>query len=298
MVQRLRQILVATDLSREAGLALERAGRLAQEHGARLTLVHVAPATGRRAARSDRILRAVIPQLHSVVAETAAKLGRAFQIRCASVLARGEPAALIARTARRFEAELIVLGAHGSASVLDQVIGTTADRVLRLSAAPVLVVRTHARVAYAEVLVPSDDSPAAHAAARFAARAFPTGRFLMLAVVNAPFEGFLMRYGADAQLLAAHRRSTAREAEARLRALAAQAGIAERASLRVERGYVPAQILRRAGELGDGVIAMGAYGRNPLAAKLLGGVSVRVAAGAPCDVLLVRPARRARGATH
>jgi nucleotide-binding universal stress UspA family protein len=292
MATRLRRILAATDFSHAADRALHRAARLAHEHCARLALVHVMDVPGSRAAlwgRTDaRLLRKLKEAAHRRLKAAAAALSREHGVRVAATVERGQPAQRIALRARRFGADLVVVGAHGAYSLLDPVLGTTAQRILRLAREPVLIARTAPRAPYREVLLPCDGSPSSRAAAGFARAAFPGARYVLANVANVPFEGFLTRGGSDRRSLERYRREFQRQAEARLRALAADAGLGENWTLRLRRGYVPGQILQLAQDLERGVIVMGAYGHHPLAATLLGSVSARVAAEAPCDVVLVK----------
>lgn len=296
MHERLQLILAATDFSPPAALALQRAARLAREHDARLVLLHAvdpgAPRLAQARIRAGELYRGLLHEVRERLGEAATALEREYSIRTQVAIEQGAAAQRLARAAQRLRADLIVVGAHGRHALLDAVLGTTAQRVLRLARQPVLIVRTHSRAPYEEVLLPCDESPSAEAAVRLAQIAFPRARCILLNVANAPFEGMLAVGGADRHDLARYRRETRHRAEARLRALAAGTGLAERSSIRVVRGYVPGQVLRLAKDLQHGLIVMGAYGRSPLAALLLGSVSAHVAAEAPCDVLLVKATRR------
>ena len=57
-------------------------------------------------------------------------------------LAPGNPAATIAEAARAVGAELVVLPSHGHTGLLRLALGSVAERVVRLSPCPVLVLRS------------------------------------------------------------------------------------------------------------------------------------------------------------
>ena len=57
------------------------------------------------------------------------------------LILNGEPAEIIVRTAKEQNCDLIVMGTHGHGGITDVLIGSTAKRVVRQSAIPVLVIR-------------------------------------------------------------------------------------------------------------------------------------------------------------
>jgi nucleotide-binding universal stress UspA family protein len=62
----------------------------------------------------------------------------------------------------------------------------------------------------------------------------------------------------------------------------------QRVDTQVEEGYVPESILQKAEKLGADLIVMGSRGLSNIRAFLLGSVSRRVVAHAPCSVLVVK----------
>jgi CPA2 family monovalent cation:H+ antiporter-2 len=304
MLAKLRHILVPTDFSHAADLALHRAAQIAREHRARIALVHAIDVPSWRSGLWVRPTARQLQDLERAARQrlksTAASISRQYGIRALAAVERGHPARQIAIRAQRFGTDLIVLGAHGAHSVLDTVLGTVAQQVLRLAHEAVLIVRTVPRAPYREVLLPCDGSPSSRAAVRFARLAFPDAHYVLANVVNVPFEGFLTRGGTDQKTLERYRHEFQQQASTRLRALAVEAGLGEKWTLRLRRGYVPGQILDMAQDLVRGVIVMGAHGYHPIAAMLLGSVSSHVASEAPCDVMLVKEGAigvRGRGQT-
>ena len=174
----MQRILAASDFSTRSQRAVRRAGLLAQQNGAELTLLHVVdddqPAHLVELERSEagRILNeqiASVPELRGVACRFVVTMGDAFDA--------------ILRTAETTSADLIVMGAHRRQLLRDIFVGTTIERVVRMGSHPVLMVNMEAAHPYARVLAAVDMSDAS-------ARAMKSARSL----------GFL----ADAHLCVVH----------------------------------------------------------------------------------------------
>jgi len=147
-----RRILVAIDGSETAQLALEQALRLARDQQARVRIMHalesvqflVSMAGGYpfdasalvASMRTDgaRLLEQALAQAHKagVDAETALVEGEAPMDRTATI---------IVQEARRWDADLIVLGTHGRRGIDRVVLGSVAEALVRVAHTPVLLVR-------------------------------------------------------------------------------------------------------------------------------------------------------------
>lgn len=285
-----RMILVATDFSRSAASAVRRAVQIARTTGARLELMHVlAPKP-----TSWTAIRGVLG-LDSVdmTGDATDRLREAVGRICAehalpveTHLAEGKAHAEIAARASAISADLVVVGAHGEHIVLDVLIGTTAQRVQRLSAAPVLVVRQAPCNRYEQVLLATDFSPASMAAARMALRFFPAATFHILHAFDTPFESRL-----DDGAVEDNRQQMGDHARRELESFIRAAGLEGRTgSVRVQHGYAPTRIKERAAELDADLVVLGTQGNSWLALGFLGSVSEHVAAESSSDILLVRPA--------
>jgi nucleotide-binding universal stress UspA family protein len=70
-------------------------------------------------------------------------VGRARKagVRATAVLLDGTPHEQVPRAARRARADLIVIGTHGRTGMSKLLLGSVAERVLRMSPCPVLTVR-------------------------------------------------------------------------------------------------------------------------------------------------------------
>lgn len=125
---RVRSVLAPVCLRDYAAVGLELAAETARALGARLTILHVAAGADAKKEASRRLDRAV--------ALLPAELREA--LRPAAVVTVGEPAAEIAAEAVRHD--LVVLVARRKGFLTELWTGTTAERVLRRSRAPVMTV--------------------------------------------------------------------------------------------------------------------------------------------------------------
>jgi nucleotide-binding universal stress UspA family protein len=146
-----KRILVAVDGSATSERALEEGIRLAVEQRARLRLVHVVdeltakgdvPATPGdfwKAARKvgERILESARERAVREGIEPETSL---LEIRSFGSLVRRVPN-LIVEEARRWPADLIVIGTHGRRGLSKILLGSVADGVVRTSGTSVLLIR-------------------------------------------------------------------------------------------------------------------------------------------------------------
>lgn len=130
-LEKVRMILAPVNFEPYAAIGLAQAAEIAQVFGARLTVLHVvdAPVYGGAGA-----LKAARHMLADVVNRLPAAARAATKPK--TVLAVGKPAEQIANAARA--ADLVAIVAHRRSFLGDALLGTTAQRVLRLCQTPVL----------------------------------------------------------------------------------------------------------------------------------------------------------------
>ncbi len=138
------KILLAVDDSAVAAKAIRRMAKLAKElkHAPQVSVLHVVPRLSRAAEKefgkagpgryydgqSEAVLKTLRPQL--------GRAGLAFEERKAI----GDPAPTILAEARAAKADMIVIGSHGKGALKSLLIGSVTQKVIALSALPVLVV--------------------------------------------------------------------------------------------------------------------------------------------------------------
>jgi nucleotide-binding universal stress UspA family protein len=132
----MRRFLLGVDFSERSARAEDQALLLAVRAGAALSAVHVIDGD-----LPERMAGAAIEEARDRSKELVER-GRAAGVACQLTTARGEPPIELHNVARGLGADLIILGAHRISPHRNAFIGTTADRILRASLDPVLVVRS------------------------------------------------------------------------------------------------------------------------------------------------------------
>jgi nucleotide-binding universal stress UspA family protein len=139
----IRHILVPTDFGPAANAALEQALDLARGLGAKITLLHVAwvaPSTSTACAEDFTFPVRDLEDKARNALESAAARARATHTKVETLLAGGEVWQTILTAAHDRGADLVVMGTHGRRGLPRFLIGSVAERVVRLSTIPVLVV--------------------------------------------------------------------------------------------------------------------------------------------------------------
>jgi nucleotide-binding universal stress UspA family protein len=138
-----QHVLVATDFSDCSARAVELAVALAERFDAALTLVHTwqVPVSSYGAALylpgdlASAIEAAALAQLASTGEAVKARLPRAT-----TTLRQGEAWQEILAAAESAHADLIVVGTHGRQGLTRALLGSVAEKVVRLASVPVLSV--------------------------------------------------------------------------------------------------------------------------------------------------------------
>lgn len=278
-------ILVGTDGRDATDAALDVAARLAERDALPLELLAVAEPVDiydrglglnpyhdtLTNARMQRLRAVVLEQMERTLGDATGWAAH-FQI--------GQPARLIAQTARLRHAALIVVGL-GRHRVADRLFGNeVALQVMRQACAPVLAVAPDAPAAPRTVLVAMDFSPASITVARAALQVLGGQGRLIIAHVKPEAEEMrgdprwddIYLRGVDALF---------DDLGARL-----QPSPGVELAARVLCGDVARELLTLGAVEHADLIAMGQRGHARLAAMLLGSTTTKLARGASCSVLV------------
>ncbi|MDE0206927.1 MAG: universal stress protein [Candidatus Tectomicrobia bacterium] len=128
-------ILVPMDFSAGSEQALTAATGLARQFRARLTLIHAA-----HAADEFEMFRRMVEPAWQREMEARRKRVEEAAVPVDTIMTRGVAAQTIVETARGKGVDLIVMGTHGRTGLRHMLIGSVAERVVRLAPCPVMVV--------------------------------------------------------------------------------------------------------------------------------------------------------------
>jgi universal stress protein A len=140
-----RRILVATDFAESAEQAFACAVQLARRHGSELMLLHVyidLPAYPEITAGQVEAIYEEQRGWIEAALERRARRARGEGLLARALLRTGPAASTIAQTAKEESADLVVVGTHGRAGLDRLILGSVAERVVRLAPCPVLVIKS------------------------------------------------------------------------------------------------------------------------------------------------------------
>jgi nucleotide-binding universal stress UspA family protein len=264
-------VLAVGDLTAAGTNAAWRAALVARDLGAPLRLLQP-PAASPQQEASFAQLAAQIRHRVGVAAQVQALVGDFLQ---AAVQAARE-------------AQLLVIATRRGNPLRALLLGTQAERLIRLCRAPVLVVKRAARASYRRVLVPVDlgeDAPAVIAAA---ARLSRDPRMEVLHAVAPPRPLGLRVPGMPEAALRLQRSGEAAHARAALDEVIGAAGATERGVRpAVTVGDAAATVLAREQAMRAELVVIGKRTRGLLADFFLGDVTQRVLAASRADVLVL-----------
>lgn len=282
-----RTILVATDFSTRSDRALRRAVLLAKDIHARVQLVHVIDND-----QPDRIVKAERVAATDILNEQARTIVARDGLDCDALIVEGDPFQGITRTADDVNADLVMIGPHRRQAFKDVFVGTTAERVVRVSHRPVLMANGVPAGPYRHALVAVDFSPCSADALR-AVYSLGIGQSIAVSVVHA-FDALgtsvMMRGSVDADRVADYLDGEQESASRKLDTFLSDTGIEPvgRFVRKVDTSAANA-IADAALEASADLIVVGTKGRSGLANLLLGSVAQQVLRTATLDVLAVPP---------
>jgi universal stress protein A len=148
----LKKILVTTDLSPFSLAALEYAASFGTLYTSKIFLLHVMEGKeghhGKDPAspRSEQDARMALDEF--------VRMNVPSQIRLSPVVRHGAPAEEIKLFAHEEGIDLIVMASHGRTGLRHMLMGSVAERVVRLCSVPVLIVKPHP---FREIMIQNED---------------------------------------------------------------------------------------------------------------------------------------------
>jgi nucleotide-binding universal stress UspA family protein len=295
----IKKILCAIDRSPSSLQAFGYALALARWQSARLNLLEVIeealPPGVNRAPTSDGVPNETRTTLERDLRRVLTAR-RASDVKVEISLRNGNVVQEILAQAKTSRPDLMVIGSHGRGGIQRLVLGSVAEKVLRLATCPVLTVRRGVRLVrrsrspFATILCPTDFSAAANKAVAYAKRLAQEAdaKLILMTAVEWPF-GDEVTSGAVAEL----QKSIASNAsDALTRLLPRPASNGPRAQAIVAVGKASAAIVKVARARSVDLIVMGVSGRGALDVAILGSTTHHVIREGAWPVLTVRTGKR------
>lgn len=283
------RILAATDFSKDAANAVERAAMLAAEHGTQLRLLHVVSEPSviqlRAGLRSGTdVERLLVTDARRSMEKLAGEVQARHSVTIIQQIEVGSIVDTVLLAMRH--SDLLVVGPRGLHPAQSLFIGSMAERLLRRAVCPMLVVRSAPRTRYARVLIPVDFSSHSLAAIAFAQLLTPGAARQVMHSFECPFEGQLRMAGVQQSIIEEYRQEAAVDARKSMEELLASAPQKAMRST-IDYGDPREVIIATAERQAADLIVIGKRGRALLEEHFLGGTTRAVLAGASCDVAVV-----------
>jgi nucleotide-binding universal stress UspA family protein len=299
----MKRILVGTDFSPESHQALAHALRIARRLDATLLLAHagtvIEPTAAALAPES-----AVLVEYQKIVAEheveNRTRLGelvrevRAQGVRAEEHLIEGFADTALRDAAEALDADLVVIGTHGRTGLKRFLLGSVAERVVRLCRRHVMVARPTGLeeagpdTTYRRILVPTDFGPLAESVFEVAVSLLePSGTIELFHSWHLPLSTTMVPGRVGEAALEPVRISIEEGARAKAQALIDRhPAAAPRVTITVF-NESPARAISERAEQGHDLIVMGGHGHRGLSRWILGSVAEATVRHAPCSVLVV-----------
>jgi universal stress protein E len=279
------RLLVATDLLPRSEFAIDRAGLLADELEAELSLLHVvSPVSSERVL--EQSLQIAIGRMKSRVRSPLWRTRTVPDV----VVRAGNPARVILDTIAREEPDLLIVGPHERRGVVDALQGTIIEKVVSARRCPVLVVQQSANVNYRSALLALDAANGSRAAVRAAERLVLRDGVEVAAIhaCASPDHAVLHLPGTEVAAVALPTDCSPGTASAAMRELLEQESAdPKRYELIVANGNPLPTIMRAIASRQPDLLVVGTRGDGRMRRAVLGSVANQVLKLAPCDMLIV-----------
>lgn len=286
-------VLAAVGLFPQDGPVLARAAEVARAHKAKLTVVHVIERLSVLELSSINLLQMQQQMENSsralVEAAVASHVVARSELDIDIVIESGIPSQQISRIAKETHADLIVMRAHQKRSIIEKIIGSTTDRLIRTSTVPVLVVKRPATQEYQRIVVCVDRADKSSDPTMSVAALFPQALLNLTHAIyiSAQFEALMLRAGSGTQTLSTHIKQLESQAKTHLFELAkALEPRPLRTITRVVYGDPAKTLVRATWNAKVDLIVLGPSSTSTIRQTLLGSVSRHVLHSAACDVLV------------
>jgi len=155
----IKNILIPTDFSETANLAVAHGANMAHLFKAKIFLLHAVETTMYTGGpgepvlvqEAEKIYQMGVEQLKKVAAEITAK----YDVEITELTVSGKPAASIAEAVKDNNIDIIMMGTHGASGFEEFFMGSNAHKVVNLSKCPVISIRlTTPTIGFSNIIMP------------------------------------------------------------------------------------------------------------------------------------------------
>ena len=286
---KIQNVLVPLDFSPASHAAIRFALPLLRRFGANLHLIHVLPTDSPMSGLADLPMIEPDTEINRRVKRD---LGKAVKNHAHLHVRKGSPFAEICELARNSNIDLIVIATRGNTGLKHLTLGSTAERVVRYSPCPVLVVRegepTNKVATIRRILVPVDFSDFSRKSLAYATRLAKEFDATLILLHSVALRYYMTsdEYGRYDFALPMQQAEQAAQKQMRdLVAKTKEEGVKVESSLQV--GHSGQQICARAAMLNADIIVTSTHGHTGLKHVLLGSTAEFTVRHASCPVLVV-----------
>ncbi len=290
----LSNILIASDFSKHADWALQRAIDLAKSNQTKIHFFHVVtPPLNSVVPSSETELQPNFLSKKKEIEETILKKLKANHHKHFANISvvSGRASDEIIRYADENHCELIVVGSHGSYYINDYVLGTTSGSIIRQSHVPVLLIKKEPDFTYGRILIATDLSESSKETVQFAFHCFPNATFQLLHIVDVYYRQFLNPNDLDEEFTDTKHPKIKNIFE-KLDAFLSQCQVDKnKFKKKIVGGYYADAIIEQTNKWNADLLVFGTQGKSGLHYLLIGSVAKRILHLSAVDMLGVSPKR-------
>ncbi len=293
------KLLVPLDGSTLAEVALPYAEELSGRLGSRIDLLHIG--------ESNKIieqhnlhfyLQNKADAIKNFIALYAEKPDNNREIQVTAVLTTGHPAEKIVEYAEREDAGLIIMSTHGRSGILRWALGSVADKVVRGTRKPVMLIRAknartgiHDKKLLRKMMVPLDGSPEGEAVIPYVAELASRleAEVTLMQVLSTGYQVIATGdYIAYTEKQIESDKTFAQKYLAKVEAWLKKNGANSKSVIKLKNGNAAEEIIAFADEINADLVIMGTHGRSGVGRWVLGSVAERVLQNGNTPLMLVR----------
>ncbi|ETO93924.1 Universal stress protein A [Legionella longbeachae] len=286
----LNNILMASDFSKHAHYALQRATTLARQNKASLHFVHILnnswmanftqfPINEMQQALFAEKKKAE-QQLFNLLKEYTHDSSSHVSVLTGRVIDE------IVRYAEENHCELIVAGAHGQYYINDYLLGTTSESIVRQSHIPALLIKKEPMADYKRILITTDFSEVSKGAVEFAFNCFPQATLQVLHVLDIHHRQF---FDKNEDVLSSKPPIT-KDIIERLDDFLKTCHVGQKKfQKKIIGGYFADAIVEQSEQWQADLIVFGTQGNSKLHYMIMGSVATRILHKSGVDMLVVPP---------